>query len=167
MEPSENIQVDFDLAAELAPFVIGGSAYACFQCGACVAECPTAAHVEGFSPRKVVLQILLGDRESFESEDALVWKCSSCFTCLERCPQGVRPGELIAAVRNWLVKKALVPKQLADIYNAVRKEGRTVPRSSAIDRRRKELGLPVVPDAPVDELKSLLPQLDRGKKEKK
>jgi heterodisulfide reductase subunit C len=152
---------------ELSSFLGGRPAHACFQCGACVAECPTSQYVPGFSPRKILLQVLLGLREELEKPDALVWKCTSCYTCVERCPQGVRPGEVIAALRNMLAKKGLAPKNLVDVFNSVRKEGCTVPKSGHIERRRQELGLPPVDDSAREELKillkeSLLPRSSRG-----
>ncbi len=147
---------DFGLATELSSFLGGKAALACFQCGACVAECPAAQYVPGFSPRKIVLQILLGLREDLEKADALVWKCTSCYSCLERCPQGVRPGEVIAALRNMLAKKGRAPKNLLDVVASVRKEGRTVSMSGPMERRRKELGLPPLDDGGQEDLKVLL-----------
>jgi len=32
-------------------------------------------------------------------ESKSLWKCLSCFACVERCPRGVEPAHIIEAVR--------------------------------------------------------------------
>ena len=34
-----------------------------------------------------------------------IWKCLSCFACVERCPRGVKPGKLIDAARQVLIRQ--------------------------------------------------------------
>ena len=36
---------------------------------------------------------------------ASLWKCLSCFACVERCPRDVKPGKLIDAVRQLVVRE--------------------------------------------------------------
>ena len=45
-----------------------------------------------------------------ENIDALVqskslWKCLSCFACVERCPRDVQPGRIIDAARQLVVRQ--------------------------------------------------------------
>jgi heterodisulfide reductase subunit C len=35
-----------------------------------------------------------------------LWKCLSCFACVERCPRGVEPAYLIEAVRLLVIRRA-------------------------------------------------------------
>ena len=44
------------------------------------------------------------------TNDALVkskslWKCLSCFACVERCPRDVKPGKLIDAARQVVIRQ--------------------------------------------------------------
>ena len=34
-----------------------------------------------------------------------LWKCLSCFACVERCPSDVKPGKLIDAARQIVVRE--------------------------------------------------------------
>ena len=34
-----------------------------------------------------------------------LWKCLSCFACVERCPRDVKPGKLIDAARQLVVRE--------------------------------------------------------------
>ena len=34
-----------------------------------------------------------------------LWKCLSCFACVERCPRDVKPGRLIDAARQLVVRQ--------------------------------------------------------------
>ena len=36
---------------------------------------------------------------------ASLWKCLSCFACVERCPRDVKPGKLIDAARQLVVRE--------------------------------------------------------------
>ena len=47
---------------------------------------------------------------SLEDIEALVnskslWKCLSCFACVERCPRDVKPGKLIDAARQLVIRQ--------------------------------------------------------------
>ena len=41
--------------------------------------------------------------ELMESES--LWRCLSCFACMERCPRGVEPAKLIEAVRVLKIRE--------------------------------------------------------------
>ena len=45
-----------------------------------------------------------GDLEKLMKSDA-VFKCLSCFACIERCPRSVAPGKLVEAVRLAVIRK--------------------------------------------------------------
>jgi len=61
-----------------------GAVIACFQCSACVADCPAAAHSTRFNPRDIMLKVLLGLEDELVVEDSVVWDCATCYTCMER-----------------------------------------------------------------------------------
>jgi heterodisulfide reductase subunit C len=136
---------------------LGGEAYAyCYQCGACVGDCPAAMYSTDFNPREILLQALLGDEEGLTGKDSPIWDCTNCYTCYERCPQAVRPVEVIIALKNICYQKATAAAEVQQIVTSVRSTGRTVTITSLSDRRRKELGLDEIKPVPMDELKKLL-----------
>ena len=44
-----------------------------------------------------------GDIEPLNSKS--IYKCLTCFACVDRCPRGVEPAKLIEAVRLMAVRK--------------------------------------------------------------
>ena len=34
-----------------------------------------------------------------------IWRCLSCFACVERCPRSVEPAKLIEAVRLMVIRE--------------------------------------------------------------
>jgi len=136
--------------------VIGGDAHNfCYQCGACVGDCPAAMYSPHFNPRQILLDVLLGNEEELISEESVIWDCTNCYTCYERCPQAVRPVEVIIALKNICFERGKNPKEVNSIVESVKESGRTVKTSSLSDRRRKELGLKDITVVPLEELKKL------------
>ncbi len=135
---------------------LGGEAHNfCYQCGACVGDCPAAMYSEDFNPREILLAALLGDEETLTGKDSPIWNCTNCYTCYERCPQAVRPVEVIIALKNICYQKMTSAPEVNQIVKSVKTTGRTVKITSLSDRRRKELGLPEIKTVPMDELKKL------------
>ncbi|WP_232796607.1 MULTISPECIES: 4Fe-4S dicluster domain-containing protein [Kyrpidia] len=86
--------------------------YGCYECGICVAACPSARFYD-FSPRKIAQTLAREDVETFYvqlNED--VWNCSQCFSCT-RCPRKNNPGGLITIMREVAVKNGLRSTQEA------------------------------------------------------
>ena len=128
----------------------------CYQCSACVAVCPAARFSKKFNPRKILLKALLGMEEELLGQDSPIWLCTNCYSCYERCPQDVRPIEVIIALKNMAVEKGTAPANLAKLSDNIAKTGMSVTISSAVHRKRKELGLPALRTIPIDELQTIL-----------
>ena len=78
----------------------------CYECGICVAACPSARFYD-FSPRKITQAVARQDAELvWEQMNKDVWDCSQCFSCL-RCPRGNNPGGVITIMREVAVKNGL------------------------------------------------------------
>ena len=75
----------------------------CMRCGKCSATCPAYDEME-FHPHQFVNMVESGDIEPLLNSDSL-YKCLSCFACIERCPRGVEPAKLVEAVRLTAIKK--------------------------------------------------------------
>ena len=75
----------------------------CMKCGKCSATCPAYDEME-YHPHQFVSMIETGDIEPLLNSESL-YKCLSCFACVERCPRGVQPAKLVEAVRLAAVRK--------------------------------------------------------------
>jgi heterodisulfide reductase subunit C len=158
------VKVDFDFRRELARKVEGNLASFCYQCGACVGDCPAATYGEegGFNPREIMLKVLYGLAGELLTEKSVLWECTNCYNCHERCPQEVKPVEVIISLKNMLADRGIVPDPVERIIGTFEKTGRTVPMSPAIDKMRAKFGLPPMPPVPVEEIQVLLEPADEG-----
>ena len=75
----------------------------CMKCGKCSASCPSFNEMD-IKPHQFVSYVQNGDIESLVKSKSL-WKCLSCFACLERCPRDVKPGKVIDAARQLVVRE--------------------------------------------------------------
>jgi heterodisulfide reductase subunit C len=80
--------------------------YGCYECGICVAACPSARFYD-FSPRRIAQAAARDDVElMYQQMQEDVWECSQCFSCV-RCPRGNNPGGIITVLREVAVNAGL------------------------------------------------------------
>jgi heterodisulfide reductase subunit C len=80
--------------------------YGCYECGICVAACPSARFYD-FSPRRIAQAAAREDIELvYQQMQEDVWECSQCFSCV-RCPRGNNPGGIITVMREVAVNNGL------------------------------------------------------------
>jgi heterodisulfide reductase subunit B len=150
------VHVDFEFRRELAKKVEGNLANFCYQCGACVGDCPAAIYSDKFNPREIMLQVLYGLEPELLGEESVLWLCTNCYNCHERCPQEVKPVEVILSLKNMLADRGLISAGVERVIKTFETTGRTVPASTAVDRQREKFGLSPMPAVPVDEIRTLL-----------
>ncbi len=75
----------------------------CMKCGKCSATCPAYDEME-YHPHQFVSMVENGDIEPLINSESL-YKCLSCFACIDRCPRGVQPAKLVEAVRLEVIRK--------------------------------------------------------------
>ena len=75
----------------------------CMKCGKCSATCPAYDEME-YHPHQFVSMVERGETEPLFKSESL-YKCLSCFACLERCPRGVEPYKLVEAARLFAIRK--------------------------------------------------------------
>ena len=83
--------------------ISGVDPYRCMKCGKCSASCPSFNEMD-IKPHQFVSYVLRDDIESLVQSKSL-WKCLSCFACVERCPRDVKPGKLIDAARQLVIRQ--------------------------------------------------------------
>ena len=69
----------------------------CMRCGKCSATCPAYDEME-YHPHQFVNMVESGDIQPLLESPSL-YKCLSCFACIDRCPRGVQPAKVVEAVR--------------------------------------------------------------------
>ncbi|WP_394354522.1 4Fe-4S dicluster domain-containing protein [Qingrenia yutianensis] len=75
----------------------------CMRCGKCSATCPSYGEME-YHPHQFVYMVENGDIDTLMKSDS-VYKCLSCFACVDRCPRGVEPAKLVEALRLLNVRQ--------------------------------------------------------------
>ena len=91
----------------------------CMKCGKCSATCPAFNEMD-IKPHQFVSYVQNGDIEALANSKSL-WKCLSCFACVERCPRDVQPGKLIDAARQLVVRTkgqtGLSPEEIPELLD--------------------------------------------------
>jgi len=135
---------------------LGGETIAfCYQCGTCASSCPVTKVTDRFNPRQVIRLALLGKREEVLTDGA-IWLCASCYNCQERCPQKVEIADVIYALRNISISEGKIPNIYIEFANALLSEGRIVPISKFLEKKRAEYGLPPLKPVGMEALRKIL-----------
>lgn len=74
----------------------------CMKCGKCSGTCPAYNEME-YHPHQFVAMVENGDIEPLLASKSL-YRCLTCFACVERCPRQVEPAKLIEAVRLFAIR---------------------------------------------------------------
>ncbi|MCE5257845.1 MAG: 4Fe-4S dicluster domain-containing protein [Chloroflexi bacterium] len=92
----------------------------CYSCGTCTAGCPVTEADARYSPRRIIRQVLLGQRQAVLA-DPLIWYCETCYACSAYCPQNVKFGDVMRALREMAVAEGYyTPEFLQRIRNVDR-----------------------------------------------
>ena len=75
----------------------------CMRCGKCSGTCPSYDEME-YHPHQFVYMVETGDIEALMQSKSL-YKCLTCFACVDRCPRGVEPAKLVEAVRLMVIRQ--------------------------------------------------------------
>ena len=83
--------------------ISGTNPLKCMKCGKCSATCPAYNEMD-IKPHQFVSYVANNNVEELVKSESL-WKCLSCFACVERCPRDVKPGKIIDAARQLVVRE--------------------------------------------------------------
>ena len=75
----------------------------CMRCGKCTATCPAFDEME-YHPHQFVYMVEKGDIERLAASPSL-YRCLSCFACVDRCPRSVEPAKVVEAVRLLVIRE--------------------------------------------------------------
>ncbi|MBQ1991552.1 MAG: 4Fe-4S dicluster domain-containing protein [Acutalibacteraceae bacterium] len=105
----------------------------CMRCGKCSATCPAYDEME-YHPHQFVYMVETGDIEPLMKSDSL-YRCLSCFACIDRCPRGVEPAKLVEAVRLSVIRQQGANRLKADDVPAMLDEN--IPQQALVSAFRK------------------------------
>jgi len=109
------VRTQISIATVRGPFVrqveeiSGQDLLVCNQCGKCSGGCPVA-RVMDLLPSQVIRMAQLGLEDVLKSNT--IWICSSCLTCVTRCPKGVDLPRLMEALRQIALRRGAVELSL-------------------------------------------------------
>ncbi len=115
----------------------------CIQCGTCSSVCPSGRRT-AFRTREVIRKALLGLKDEVLASPDL-WLCSTCYTCLERCPRQIKVTDAIIIMRNMAVDHGFMLPQHRKASQKLIATGHAVPIDDANREIRKDLGLKELP----------------------
>ena len=91
----------------------------CMRCGKCSGTCPAYDEME-YHPHEFVYMVERGEIEPLLNSESL-YKCLTCFACVDRCPRDVEPAKLVEAVRLMVIrqqgKNHLKPDQIPELLD--------------------------------------------------
>ena len=131
----------------------------CYQCGMCTGGCPVAHVKPDYNPRRMLEAIILGQYDEILSSD-LIWLCTSCHSCLERCPQRIEVSELLIELKNLAAETGNIPKLLLERAKRIAETGESTPVSKASLVWREKLNLPPITPVNVEEVQTILQATD-------
>ncbi|MFX0101607.1 MAG: CoB--CoM heterodisulfide reductase subunit C [Candidatus Hodarchaeota archaeon] len=136
----------------------------CFQCGTCSGGCPSGRRTS-LRTREVIRQAMIGLDDELLSSD-LLWLCSTCYTCMERCPRNVPTTDIIIKLRNLAAQRGLMKGPHLAVSKGLMATGHGVPiNDEKWSKLRESLGLtplpPTVHSFPeaVEEIKTIVKEL--------
>ncbi|KAA0005284.1 MAG: heterodisulfide reductase [Thermoplasmata archaeon] len=132
----------------------------CFACGTCTAGCPVREIDDKYNPRKIIRMVLLGMRDKVLKSD-FIWLCSTCYTCFDRCPQGVQLTAIMTALKNIAAREGYIHPSFKEQARLVSKFGRLYEVEDFDNKKREKLGLPPVKKTFDDVTKIVKPLLPK------
>jgi heterodisulfide reductase subunit C len=111
---------------------------------------------ERFNPRRIIRMAILGAKKKVLESD-FVWLCSTCYSCQERCPQGVKIPEIMNLLKNIAVQEGYVHPSFKKQAELVRDMGRLYEIEDFDNKKRERIGLPGVTKV-IEEVRKIFEQ---------
>ena len=154
-EPIKASEIDPKFKYELSRMHGGEKLLRCFQCGTCTSDCPVARFSDEYRPRRIIRMAQLGLKERVLNSGTL-WLCAACFTCTDRCPQGVEVASVIRVLRNLAAEKGIVPQVFKDQAASILDSGYAYKIPELRIKKRKTKGLPPLPKGNPEKIRKVL-----------
>ena len=113
----------------------------CVFCGKCSGSCPVGKKSR-LRVRNLIHDLYMGKDVLYREE---LWFCTTCYTCVERCPKGVNTVDAILNLRNIAVRLKKYPKIHEMAINSIYDTGSGLPLSDDAIKIRTVIGLEKLP----------------------
>jgi len=126
----------------------------CFQCGICTSSCPVAEDVD-LKPHQITMVAALGFK-GLLMRSKLLWDCTLCYMCTERCPKQVRIAEIITSLRNIAFWEGAIHPAYKSQVELIFKLGRLYEVTDFENEVRADMGLPPAPSVKVNDVRRII-----------
>jgi heterodisulfide reductase subunit C len=145
--------LDADFTKEVSELIGGEDLTACFQCAKCSAGCPVSDKVN-IQVHEVMRMLLFGLSEVLQTD--MVWLCTTCYTCQQRCPQGIDITDILFGLKNMAFRRGITPPGYIGARQSLYDIGRLY---EPTDWERDDLNLNPVPKLNIELLRKMLGKL--------
>jgi Fe-S oxidoreductase len=97
--------------------------FPCIQCGKCSGGCPVSVVSPHFNIRKLLYEALNSEGEEIAYQKETLWDCSTCTTCVKRCPKDIKHTDMIISMRSVLVEDGQLPPKIRDVLKSISVRG--------------------------------------------
>jgi quinone-modifying oxidoreductase subunit QmoC len=105
------VEPDIDLIRRIK--ITNPSFKNCMQCGNCSVVCTLSPEDRPF-PRKEIIYATWGLTDKLVGNPN-IWQCYQCGDCSQYCPRGVRPADILSALRQYNYRYYAIPRFMATI----------------------------------------------------
>jgi heterodisulfide reductase subunit C len=141
--------LDPEFTERVSQLIGGQDLTACFQCAKCSAGCPVSDKVN-VQIHEVMRMLVLGLPEVLDTD--MIWLCTTCYTCQERCPQGIEITDILFGLKNMAFQRNKAPQGYVSSRQQLYDTGKLY---QPTDWEREDLGLEEVPHLELDETKKM------------
>ena len=127
----------------------------CYQCGTCVSSCAAGLVNPRKNIRKLIQSLIDTADESELNKNDLLWLCTNCYQCQDRCPEGVPLTALLIRLKNMAADRDSAPAAVQKEIETLAAHSFTYPPAKSIIARRQRLGLPDLPRPAQAEMRTL------------
>lgn len=124
----------------------------CYECAACLNDCPVAENHLSFQPREILGRFLAGEIEELISGNE-IWRCVECHTCSEICGQKFGMEKVFSLLKSLAIEKGTAPNE---VHRGIKTFLQTGRLGDPNEHNRKKLGLGPAPQNGNEDLKKLL-----------
>jgi len=128
----------------------------CYQCGTCVSSCAAGLVKPEQNIRRLIQKLVTAADASELGQNELLWLCTNCYQCQDRCPEGIPLTTLLIRLKNMAAERKMAPACVQKEMETLAAHAYTYPPVKSMIARRKRLGLPDLPRPADDEMRTLI-----------